>query len=1084
MGKKKNPNFDAPYYCYIGDSKNNPPFPRNSQKTSAFAYLVLLIKVIIKEITTFYSLYFIIIGILESFPGITTTSWWKTILPLIIVFLLEYGVQAKGLYNAQKSNREDDKRFYKITRDHNDKELPSKNIQPGDLIEICDQATVPCDCILLHTEQSSIFINTSKIDGETDVKDRIPLKVPLSLKDNEIFKNIKAKVVATPARSGIREVSGDITFQPNQNVNFESDESSEFSSEPRSYQHELDGSIKCNFDTSSFIERGSLIETDGHHLLLALYTGKNCRSDSTLTTTTTRNTLIDNYLDKISIFIFLFQFIISAVFSVLGYLQVRKECNYYFDLKKTQSNYQPYIPSSLLHCDDIGMWMILVIFIRNFLMLSFMVPITLKILLPIFRFIYGVFFISKDLNFVDPDTGNKAFSISTNITENLGALNVIITDKTGTLTKNKLTFTSIVIGDKKYGDSRRAPTIIEDQELQKNLQSSSEEYFVLTFQALSVCHTIKVNEGSQAFHGSSQDDLSILTALQKLGWKWHENLDYRHIESPLGDFDLRILKVNTFDRKRMAMSVVVRIGDSDFCFMKGASERVIRACNEKSGDLATNYEMYQKKGLRTISVSFKKLDRFDPDLPVEELESDHTLLATLGIEDALQNDVQLTLDILSDAGLKIWVATGDAKMNTLVVSSMLHLLRQNEPIVHIDVHTLRDEARLNEGDNNNEGPVEFSKKAMLAQENGFATIVNAEDDYVLRLALQQKDFLNALYRSRCVIFYRCKPITKSDIAIALQNAGKRVLGVGDGYNDTLLLRAADVGVGIIASDGSKSFASCDFAIPAFRSLGRLILIHGHQALHRSVLVVHFSFYKAVMFAICQSVYQIWTEYSGQSLFDSFALVCFNNIWTLLPIISLLFEKDIGENFLYRLSYLYDKLRNPLTLSASNTTWFFVAVYQGCIIMLISWALTGEAFLDPNGKDYGAPYLSLILYFSMVLISSFYMLYQTNTFTYYSMVLIFGNIMLLIASSALLQSPNSALSKLFDGSWIGFYGECFNNTNTLIVILTIVLAAVSPSWLILTVWSEFRNSDSIRIIETETNAAKNDVPLFFDPPRDD
>lgn len=1085
MGKKKPGSLESQYCCYVGESYKNPKFPKNSQKTSSFAYIELFFRVIIKQMNTFYSAYFIILGLLELFPDISTTKWWETFLPLLIVFLLEYGVQAKGLYNSQKSNRKDDKRLYSITRDHDESKKPSKSIQPGDLIEICDQATVPCDCILLHTEQSSIFINTSKIDGETDVKDRLPIRTPLTFKDNDYFKSLNATVVATPAQSGSREVSGEISFYTNQPFDFENDDTNDINnSEHVGYRQGIDGSVTCQFDTSSFIERGSLIETDGNHLLLALYTGKYCRSDSTVTTTTIGNTLIDDYLEKISMFIFVFQLLISAVFSALGYIEIRDEIKYYEDLKKTDPKVQPYIPLSTLYYDRTGMWMILVIFVRNFLMLSFMVPITLKILLPIFRFIYGVFFISKDLNFVDPDTGNQAESVNSNITENLGALNVIVSDKTGTLTKNKLTLISLAIGDTKYGDSRRAPTIIEDQDLRTKLTNSSEEYFVLTFQALSICHTIKVYENSQEFHGSSQDELAILTALQKLGWKWHEDLDSRRIESPLGTFDVRILKVNTFDRKRMKMSVVVQMGDSVFCFMKGASERVMRSCTAKSGELATNYEMYQQKGLRTMSISYKRIDRYHPSITLEELEEDHILLATMGIEDALQNDVQLTLDILSDAGLKIWVATGDAKMNTLVVSSMLHLLRSNEPIVHIDIGTLRDEAGLPESLHQTEDcPTGFSTKAMLVAENSYSTVVNAEDDQVLREALQKKSFIQALYRSRCVIFYRCKPKTKRDIAICLQNEGKRVLGIGDGYNDTLLLRASDVGVGIIAPDGSKAFATCDFAIPAFRSLGRLILIHGHQSLHRSVLVVHFSFYKAVMFAVCQSVYQIWTEFSGQSLFDNFALICFNNIWTLLPILSLLFEKDIGENFLYRLSYLYDKLRNPLTLKPSNITWFFVAVYQGSVIMLICWALTGEAFLDPEGKDYGSPYLSLILYFSMVLISSFYMLYQTNTFTYYSMVLIFGNLMLLVASSALLQSNGTVFGQSIAGNWIGFYGECFNNPQTLIIILTIVLAAVSPSWLALTIWSEFRNSDSIRIIETETNAAKNDVPLFFDPPKD-
>ena len=125
MGKKKPGSLESQYCCYVGESYKNPKFPKNSQKTSSFAYIELFFRVIIKQMNTFYSAYFIILGLLELFPDISTTKWWETFLPLLIVFLLEYGVQAKGLYNSQKSNRKDDKRLYSIIRDHDESKKPS-----------------------------------------------------------------------------------------------------------------------------------------------------------------------------------------------------------------------------------------------------------------------------------------------------------------------------------------------------------------------------------------------------------------------------------------------------------------------------------------------------------------------------------------------------------------------------------------------------------------------------------------------------------------------------------------------------------------------------------------------------------------------------------------------------------------------------------------------------------------------------------------------------------------------------------------------------------------------------------------------
>lgn len=1058
---------DLNYVCYIGESYRNGNFPKNTDKLSLCSFVSLFWRVLIDQIKSSYTLYFIIIGILEFAPDVATVNPWMAFLPLFVAIFLDYAFQVKNLISIHKSLKADFDCKYNIIRDHSHTTVRANEIEPGDLIEFNLQTSAPCDCVLIYSDQLDVYINTSKIDGETEPKGKVPLRYPNI--SHDFFETENATVTAvSPRQSSFCE--GQISFSSStfNSLNYYTAESNS-----RPSYHIESGHLTALFDSMSFIQRGSVIKTDGKHLLLALYTGKNCSSNTNSSNVVMKKTVIDFYLEKVVMLVFIVQFLISLILGTLGYLSMKAECKFF-----SESNDTYYIPYAISNCQH-NDWIFLILFTRNFLLLSYMVPITLKLLLPFFRFIYGMF-ISSDPNLVDNEE-RRAHAFSTNITENLGALDFIITDKTGTLTKNQLTLISITIDDTKYGDVPKAPTLIEDGNLREMLVNQPPPNFAFAFYALSLCHAINIinrDDGNQELRGTSADELAILTALQQLGFKWND----REIISPMGTASMKVVRILPFSQQRMRMSVIAQYGDNYFCFMKGASEKVIAHCREETiGSANQVVSDYQNKGLRTLSVSYKELG---PHCNYEaadmaEIESDHTLLATLGIEDTLQNDVQLTLDLLSKAGIKIWVATGDAKANTLVTSAMLNLIHHKEPIVEINTDILNYEDGYSYAFPNDR-PVNFSEKALSVPPNSFSCVINSEDKGVLQKALESKKFLRALSLARCAIFYRCKPETKKDIAIALQNYGKRVLAVGDGYNDSYLLGAADVGVGILSPDGTRMYASCDFEIPAFRNLGRLILIHGHQSLHRSVLAVHFSFYKAVMFGVVQSVYQYWTGFSGTSFFGSFELTAFNNIWTLLPMISLLFEKDISDNFLYRDPSLYDKLRNPLKLTPYNLTWFFVALYQGFIVMLISYALTGEAFLNPDGKDYGASYLSFIIYFALVLISLFYMLYQTNTFTYYSIVLIFGTIMLLIASSAFLTSKGNI--EMFT-KWSGFYGECFNDVRALLFILTIFLAAVSPSWVMLFIFTECKHSDIVQIIEKETNAAKNDVPLFFDPPND-
>jgi phospholipid-translocating ATPase len=308
-----------------------------------------------------------------------------------------------------------------------------------------------------------------------------------------------------------------------------------------------------------------------------------------------------------------------------------------------------------------------------------------------------------------------------------------------------------------------------------------------------------------------------------------------------------------------------------------------------------------------------------------------------------------------------------------------------------------------------------------------------------------------------------------------------VLGIGDGANDSVLLSTADVGIGILGRSGHRAFSGCDFALPAFRNLARLVLVHGHLAHHRSVLAVNFSFYKAALFGVCQIAFQVWTDCTAQSFFDASSLTAYNFFWTLIPVLSLLFEKDISENFLYKMSFLYTKLRNPLSVRPSNLSWFFSAVWQGAVTMAVAHWLTGEAFLNGAGLDYGQGYLSLLVYTALVFSCAFYMAYQTNTFTYYSFILIIGNLLLLVSMTAVLQTDN-AISKLVGTIWTAFFGQCLNSGKTLVLLLTMVLASVTPSWVGLAVWGELFASETLLVIENETRAAKEDRPLFFDPPK--
>jgi P-type E1-E2 ATPase len=83
-----------------------------------------------------------------------------------------------------------------------------------------------------------------------------------------------------------------------------------------------------------------------------------------------------------------------------------------------------------------------------------------------------------------------------------------------------------------------------------------------------------------------------------------------------------------------------------------------------------------------------------------------------------------------------------------------------------------------------------------------------------------------------VILARVSPFVKAHVADLLRRDGCMILAVGDGANDVSMLQSAHVGVGIYGREDSQAALSADFALPRFRFLRRLLMIHGHWTYRR------------------------------------------------------------------------------------------------------------------------------------------------------------------------------------------------------------------------------------------------------------
>ena len=192
----------------------------------------------------------------------------------------------------------------------------------------------------------------------------------------------------------------------------------------------------------------------------------------------------------------------------------------------------------------------------------------------------------------------------------------------------------------------------------------------------------------------------------------------------------------------------------------------------------------------------------------------------------------------------------------------------------------------------------------------------------------------------CALCCRVTPMQKADVVSILQDQGITCLSIGDGANDVSMIQRAKVGVGIMGLEGSQAERSSDYAVPRFRHLVPLLAVHGRYSLLKNSYLIQYSFYKNLVYSLCQISYSFFTGFTGQTLFDSWVIINYNMIFTLLPpLVMGLFEYDVRCEDIYRYPLLYYDLRGSRGGRLSRISvirwlvWSVVCVVVAAVVLL-------------------------------------------------------------------------------------------------------------------------------------------------------
>jgi phospholipid-translocating ATPase len=296
------------------------------------------------------------------------------------------------------------------------------------------------------------------------------------------------------------------------------------------------------------------------------------------------------------------------------------------------------------------------------------------------------------------------------------------------------------------------------------------------------------------------------------------------------------------------------------------------------------------------------------------IEQELTLLGGTAIEDRLQDGVPDTISLLANAGIKLWVLTGDKVETAINIGFSCNLLNNDMELIVFNVPADKPEAAASElqryldkfGIRGTDEELIAARKDHTPPAATHALVIDGD---TLKLMLEEdlkQKFLLLCKRCKSVLCCRVSPAQKAAVVQMVKNGlNIMALSVGDGANDVAMIQEADVGVGIAGEEGRQAVMSSDYAIGQFRFLQRLLLVHGRWSYRRLGEATANFFYKTLVWTFALFWYSIYNSFDGSYLFDYTYIILINLAFTSLPVIFMgIFDQDVSDKVSLEVPQLY------------------------------------------------------------------------------------------------------------------------------------------------------------------------------------
>ncbi|POM78342.1 P-type ATPase (P-ATPase) Superfamily, partial [Phytophthora palmivora] len=941
-------------------------YARNVMVTSKYTAASFVPKTIFEFFRVVANVYFLLISVLQLATPWSPTNRFTTAGPLLFVLLVTMVKQGSEDFKRHQADEKQNRRTCRIINSGGQTEMIAwQDLQVGQLVCVENHEELPADVVILATseEEGRCFIETSNLDGETNLKRRIAVKPTAQLVGWRELHGCPLSQEAV-CSSAVRRLRGSIEHeQPNNQL---------YTFTGRLLLREGDrGETAVPLGPENLLLRGCSLRSCAFVVGLVIFTGSETKLLQNSRAAPSKQSKLYRTANRCMLLIFatMFGLCLASAIAAASWSK-----NY-----ASRAWYLPFIKEAD-HVDDF-----IVNFFTFLILYNNLVPISLYVSLDIIKVLQANR-IMGDAKMVFE--GTHAVARTSELNEELGQIEYVFSDKTGTLTCNVMEFRKCSIGGVSYGfgtteigravaalasgsgpssssltkampaktkvnpmlrgssggsglrlnidstddirdgvsvhpvrveeggDPKDAqvhfdPSIhFDDPGLLRALYAGGKQSELIHefLTLLSICHTVipetDSKTGTIAYRASSPDEEALVKAAKCLGYNFVApaplmkveisckpsllptstgKMQHKYVSLGPTTKSYTIVNVNEFNSTRKRMSVVA-INDETHQYVlycKGADNMMLeRAAVGKSDSdnaaharLIGHLKTYAREGLRTLVLGRRVLSEEEYkeyneaymaastalddretklDVCAEWIERDMQLLGVTAIEDKLQEGVPSAIFDLAQAGIKVWVLTGDREETAINIGHACRLINDKMQLLYVNAE--RVDALSTQLDSLHEAP-EIQRLirsnqvadnlAMVCDGKALVHIFPSRDtrakmstEAVKRVEMLSAKLLDVARVCKALIACRVSPSQKAEIVQLVRKGGRQgnekmgkgeqpiTLAIGDGANDVSMIQTAHVGVGICGKEGVQAVNASDYAIAQFRFLTRLVLLHG------------------------------------------------------------------------------------------------------------------------------------------------------------------------------------------------------------------------------------------------------------------